>query len=122
MPFSKAKRAVLQSYLDDPLLIDDKKWDMRIYIAVTSVLPIRAYMHRQGFVRFASGNYTKSKGAGKTRSVVSISESSLSNEFCLAFLQIYPSIIRSSQLRHLLGTSRNFMNILDKMRMVYFQI
>eukprot|EP00510_Aplanochytrium_minuta_P002754 CAMPEP_0184018130 /NCGR_PEP_ID=MMETSP0954-20121128/7964_1 /TAXON_ID=627963 /ORGANISM="Aplanochytrium sp, Strain PBS07" /LENGTH=568 /DNA_ID=CAMNT_0026299529 /DNA_START=65 /DNA_END=1768 /DNA_ORIENTATION=+ len=50
--------AVVQPYLSNPLLINKKKWDMRIYVTVTSVVPLRAYMHSKGFIRFAYQNYS----------------------------------------------------------------
>mmetsp|Transcript_24485 Transcript_24485/g.29909 ORF Transcript_24485/g.29909 Transcript_24485/m.29909 type:complete len:644 (-) Transcript_24485:122-2053(-) len=50
--------AVVQPYLTNPYLINGKKWDMRIYVAVTSVTPLRAYMHSEGFIRFAFEDYS----------------------------------------------------------------
>ena len=49
--------AVVQQYIANPHLIDGKKYDCRIYIAVTSFDPLRAYMYDEGLVRFATSDY-----------------------------------------------------------------
>lgn len=46
---------------------------MRIYVLVTSVAPVRAYMHRGGFVRFAAGNYSSGSGGGKSSFLTNLS-------------------------------------------------
>ena len=50
--------AVVQEYIGDPHLINNKKYDCRIYVAVTSFDPLRAYMYEEGLVRFATTDYT----------------------------------------------------------------
>lgn len=37
---------VLQKYLKDPLLLDGYKFDMRIYVVVTSINPLEAFIYR----------------------------------------------------------------------------
>ncbi|KAJ4458183.1 putative tubulin polyglutamylase TTLL4 [Paratrimastix pyriformis] len=51
------KKAVVQQYLAAPYLIDGYKFDLRVYVALTSVDPLRVYMYRDGLVRFASKRY-----------------------------------------------------------------
>jgi len=50
---------VIQPRLANPLLIKNRKFDLRTHVLVTSVSPIRAYLHSNGIVRFASGDFTK---------------------------------------------------------------
>lgn len=57
---------IVQSYLKNPMLINQKKWDLRTYVLVTSVVPLRAYVYNRGLVRFASSAYDPTaKGGGK---------------------------------------------------------
>ena len=49
---------LVQKYLNDPLLIDGYKFDMRIYVLVTSVNPLEAFIYKDGFARMSSYQYS----------------------------------------------------------------
>jgi len=54
---------VVQRYVDDPLLIGGKKFDIRLYVIVTSFTPLTVYMHRGGFCRFSMSRYSMDKNS-----------------------------------------------------------
>jgi hypothetical protein len=50
---------LLSKYLDKPHVINKKKYDLRIYVLVTSFTPLRFYIYYNGLVRFATEDYEK---------------------------------------------------------------
>lgn len=45
---------IVQRYLTNPMLIDGLKFDLRIYVFITSVQPLRVFMYKDGLARFAT--------------------------------------------------------------------
>ena len=43
---------IISRYIDNPLLIGGKKFDLRLYVLVTSFRPIRSYIYQEGFCRY----------------------------------------------------------------------
>lgn len=65
LPGSKRKpvnknQLVVQEYIANPCLLNrnSAKFDLRVYVLVTSIAPLRIYIHEEGIVRFASAKYT----------------------------------------------------------------
>lgn len=53
----KKRAVVVQQYLSRPMLIHGAKFDLRLYVLVTSFNPLRIYIYPDGLVRFASVKY-----------------------------------------------------------------
>ena len=51
-------KVLVQEYIAKPLLLQERKFDLRIYVLVTSFEPLRAYTFEQGLARFATQPYS----------------------------------------------------------------
>ncbi|XP_038640230.1 tubulin polyglutamylase ttll6-like isoform X3 [Scyliorhinus canicula] len=51
-------RLICQQYISKPFLIDGFKFDLRIYVLVTSCDPFRIYIYNEGLARFATSKYS----------------------------------------------------------------
>ncbi|XP_033218009.1 probable tubulin polyglutamylase TTLL1 [Belonocnema kinseyi] len=51
---------VISRYVENPLLIGGKKFDLRLYVLITSFRPLKAYLFKLGFCRFCTVKYDTS--------------------------------------------------------------
>lgn len=66
---SKRAGYLVSRYLAKPHLLRGFKYDLRIYIIVTSFEPLRAYIYQEALVRLATQPYSTAKGSLKKRFV-----------------------------------------------------
>jgi len=54
----KTRPILVQRYIAKPYLINRTKFDLRLYVLLTSIHPLRIYLYNDGLVRFASKPYS----------------------------------------------------------------
>ena len=63
----KKKPVIVSRYISNPLLIQKRKFDLRLYVLVTSFDPLRIYLYEEGVVRFAAEPYRASVTSKKLK-------------------------------------------------------
>lgn len=58
---------IMSRYVGKPHLLNGKKYDLRLYVLVTSYDPLKIYLFKDGLVRLATVPYTTSKSSLKQR-------------------------------------------------------
>ena len=48
---------VISRFINEPLTVGNKKFDLRIYVLVTSYRPLKVYLSTKGFARFCGTDY-----------------------------------------------------------------
>ncbi|KAM9354865.1 tubulin polyglutamylase TTLL5 [Pholidichthys leucotaenia] len=56
---SMDENILVSRYINNPLLIDDFKFDVRLYVLVTSYDPLLIYVYEEGLARFATVKYDR---------------------------------------------------------------
>ena len=56
----RKEAAIVQKYISNPYLIKGHKFDLRLYVLITSLDPLKVYIYGDGLVRFATKPYDTS--------------------------------------------------------------
>ena len=68
---------IASQYINDPLLIDGYKFDLRIYLLITSIEPLRLYTYEEGLVRFATCKYSPPMANNKNNKFIHLTNYSV---------------------------------------------
>ena len=60
---AKGDSAIVQEYLTDPLLLDEFKFDLRVYVLITCCDPLRVHIYKDGLVRLSTQEYVEPTAA-----------------------------------------------------------
>ncbi len=58
VPINTNEHFIVQRYVTNPLLVNGRKFHLRLYLLITNMQPLRALLHKEGLVLFAANNYS----------------------------------------------------------------
>ena len=99
---------VIGRYIENPLLMGGRKFDLRLYVLVTSFRPLKVYLYKHGFGRFCTAKYDDS-----VRYVIQIVLCSITIQIKLYIFRIALFRIRWLNPNQFIGT-RNTTSIVVK--------
>ena len=50
---------LLQRYVENPLLVNNKKFDVRLFLLISGIDPVQGHLCDEGLARFCTHNYSK---------------------------------------------------------------
>ncbi len=81
IPKKRTIKYVVQEYIPQPLLIDGTKFDLRLYVVITSIDPLTAYICKEGMARICTAKYETPKPTNFKNVCVHLTNSSQSKKF-----------------------------------------
>ena len=106
---------VIQEYINNPLIIDDKKFDLRVFVLVASVEPLIAFVADEGLARFATEDYQP------------VSKENLKNVFMhltnYSLNKLSPKFVYSEELTEIhSGSKRSLTSLWKSLRKLGFDV
>lgn len=83
---SANEKYIIQQYIDKPLLIDGFKFDLRVYVLVTSCDPLRIFVYHEGLARFATTPYTELTNSNMSQHCMHLTNYSI-NKYSETFIK-----------------------------------
>jgi tubulin polyglutamylase TTLL6/13 len=77
-----AEHYVAQRYIHKPYLIQGFKFDLRIYVLITGVNPLRAYITKEGLARFATEKYESPAGGNLGNMMMHLTNYAINKDSC----------------------------------------
>jgi len=100
---------VVQKYLNNPLLIENLKFDLRLYVLLAGVDPLRIFLYNDGLARFCTSEYepvTKSNIKNLTMHLTNYAINKFSKKF----------VFNTSETQMDIGHKRNIKFILQYLK------
>ena len=93
---SYSRPMVIQRYIQDPLCFMGYKFDLRVYVLVTSFSPLEAFVYKDGLARFGSSRYLSTPESLKDRRI-HLTNSSVQKEYGDEIDRSHPAYLAGSQ-------------------------
>lgn len=74
---TKRDEYIIQDYVEKPLLVDNKKFDLRLYIVLYGVETMHAFLCEEGMARFCTVNYEPPSTSNKKNDFMHLSNYSI---------------------------------------------
>eukprot|EP01065_Artemidia_motanka_P019965 TRINITY_DN23898_c0_g1_i1.p1 TRINITY_DN23898_c0_g1~~TRINITY_DN23898_c0_g1_i1.p1 ORF type:complete len:741 (+),score=158.91 TRINITY_DN23898_c0_g1_i1:76-2298(+) len=95
----------VQRYVSRPLLIDGLKFDLRLFLVVTSVVPLRAYLFQEGLGRFCTTPYEIPNDSNVGNATMHLTN--------FAVNRVAADFAPASAERHMEGSKRSASSVFD---------
>lgn len=69
-----------QRYLHKPYLIDNLKFDLRVYVLITCINPLRIFIYKEGLARFATKEYVSPIGSNLANLMMHLTNYAINKE------------------------------------------
>lgn len=99
---------IVQEYLCKPLLVDQTKFDLRIYVLVTSCDPLRIYLYREGLARFATEPYVAPTAQNLDQPFMHLTNYSIN--------KMSDKFVENEDIRADCGTKRSIQVVLERLK------